>query len=114
MAVAVAGRRQRIDRIHLVASRGQRPHPQATIGFCADDHVGGLLGMCGDQFVQLTNAGQSLGQPPRHQPLAGLTHQIHIVMLFGPVIADEDHQSPAFLRFGPRSTCLSRGHPAAD
>jgi hypothetical protein len=47
-----------------------------------------LFGMCGDQFVQSADAGESLRQPPRRQPLTGLIHQINVVMLFGPVIAD--------------------------
>ena len=50
--------------------------------------------MLADQLVQLADAGQSLGQPPRCQPLTGIVHQINIVMLFSPVIADEDHRSP--------------------
>ena len=64
MAVAVAGHRQRIDREHLVAGRGQRPHPQATIGFNADHHLIGFLDMRCDQLMQLPDAGQSFGQPP--------------------------------------------------
>ena len=34
VAVAVVRHRQRVDRIHLIAGGGQRPHPQA-----ADDQV---------------------------------------------------------------------------
>jgi hypothetical protein len=93
MAVAVAGHRQRVDRIHLIASRGQRPHPQPTIGFDADHHLIGFLSMLSDQLVQLADTGQPLRQAPRTQPLTGLIHQIHIVMLFSLVITHKDHQS---------------------
>jgi hypothetical protein len=32
------------------------PRPQATIGFDADNHLLGFLGVRGDQFVQAPNA----------------------------------------------------------
>ena len=93
VAVAIAGHRQRVDREHLIAGRGQRPHPQAAVGFDADHHLIGFLDVLGDQLVQLPDPGQPLGQPPRCQPLTSLVHQIHIVVVFRPVIAHEDHQS---------------------
>jgi hypothetical protein len=98
VAVAVAGRCQRVDREYLVAGRGQGIHPQATVGFDADRHLGGVLGMLGDQPVQHPNTGQALGQPPRRQPAAGVVHQIHVVMVFCPVVSDEQHRlaSPWF------------------
>ena len=40
--------------------------------------------------MQLPDAGQTLGQPPRCQPRAGLIHHIDVVMLFGPLVADKD------------------------
>jgi len=49
--------------------------------------------MFGDQPVQLPNAGQPLGQLSRCQPLAGFIHQIHVVMVFGPVIRTPDMES---------------------
>ena len=61
VAVAVVGHRQRVDPIHLIAGRGQRPHPQAAVGFDADHHLFGFLSVCGDQLVQRADAGQSLG-----------------------------------------------------
>jgi hypothetical protein len=94
MAIAVASQRQRINREQLIARRDQRSHPQPTIGFNADHHLLRLISMPRDQLVQLADAGQSFGQSPRRQPLTRLIHQIHIVMLFGSIIANEDHQSP--------------------
>ena len=61
VAVAVARRRQRVDREYLIISRGQRIHPQASVGFDADHHLGGVLGMLGDQLVQPPDPGQAFG-----------------------------------------------------
>jgi hypothetical protein len=69
--------------------------------------------MRADQLVQLPDPGQPLRQPTRRQPLAGFIHQIHIVMLFGPVIADEDHRSPPSFEFSCQSTYFEPRHPAA-
>ena len=69
VAIPVAGRCQRVDREHLVAGRGQGLHPQAPVGFDADDHLGGVLGMLGNQLVQPPDTGQAFGQPPRRQPV---------------------------------------------
>jgi hypothetical protein len=114
VAVAIAGHRQRVDREHLVAGCGQRPHPRATIGFNADHHLIGILGMGRDQLMQLPYARQPLGQPPRPQPPPGLIQQIHIVMLFSPVITNEDHQPlPSSIRLSI-NLFRARGHPAAS
>jgi hypothetical protein len=94
------------------AGVSQRPHPQDTIGFNADDHLIRILDMLRDQLMQLSNADQSFGQSPRCQPLSALVHQIHFVMFFGPVIADEDHQSPPSLEIGCQSTCSSPREPS--
>jgi len=102
VTVAVVGHRQRVDRIHLIAGGRQRPHPQTAVDLNPDHRLFRFLSVRRDQLVQLADAGQSLGQPPRGQPPPGLVHQIHIVMLFGPVIADRDHRSPPSI--GPHST----------
>jgi hypothetical protein len=89
-----------VDRIHLVAGPAQRRDPQAPVGFNADDDLVGFLGIRRDQRVQLPDPAQPLRQPPRCPPGAGLIHQIRIVMLFAPVVADEDYRSPPFpIRF---------------
>ena len=45
VAVAVAGHRQRVDGVHLIARRGQRVHPQAPVGLDADHHLAGFVGV---------------------------------------------------------------------
>ena len=57
VTVAVAGRRHRVDRPHLITGCRQRRDPQATIGFDADHHLVGFLGVRGDQLVQAPDAG---------------------------------------------------------
>ena len=61
VAVAVVGHRQRVDRKQLVAGGGQRPHPQATIGFDADHHLIGVLEVLCNQLMQLSDPGQPFG-----------------------------------------------------
>ena len=100
MAVAVAGCRERVDREHLVSGGGQGIHPQSAVGFDADDHLGGFGGMLGDQFVQPSDPGQSFGQPPRRQPVAGVVHQIYVVMVFCPVVSDEQHRLASLVSCG--------------
>ena len=100
MAVAVAGHGQRVDREHLISGRGQRIHPQAAVGFDADHHLGGVVGMLGDQLVQPRDPGQALGQSPRRQPVAGVVHQIHVVVVFCPVVSDEEHRIASLAQYG--------------
>ena len=61
VTVAVVGHRQRVDRIHLIAGGGQRPHPQPAVGFDADHRLFRYLGVGRDQLVQPADTGQSLG-----------------------------------------------------
>ena len=61
VAVAVAGGGQRVDRKHLVAGRDQREDPQAAVGFDPDHDLVGFLGVSGQEFMELADAGKSLG-----------------------------------------------------
>jgi hypothetical protein len=61
MAVAVAGHRQRVHRIHLVPGRTEGLYPQAAIGFDADHHLAGILGVGSHQFVEPSDARESFG-----------------------------------------------------
>jgi hypothetical protein len=51
MAVAVAADGQRVDRIHLVASRHQGADEQATVGLGPDHHLGRILHLGGQQLM---------------------------------------------------------------
>ncbi|MCW2592187.1 MAG: hypothetical protein JWQ86_4614 [Mycobacterium sp.] len=63
VAVAVAGRSQRVDREHLVSGGGQGIDPQPSVGFDPNDDLGWVGGVLGDQLVQPGNPGQAFGQP---------------------------------------------------
>ncbi|OUZ01248.1 hypothetical protein B0172_04665 [Mycobacterium avium subsp. paratuberculosis] len=60
VAVAVAGGRHRVDRIHLVIGRGERLDPQTTVGFDSNHDLVGLFGMAGQKLMELADAGKSL------------------------------------------------------
>jgi len=109
--VPVAGHHQRIDRIHPIARRGQRVHPQAAIGLDPDHHLVRLLDVPSHQLVQPADPGQPLRQPPRGQPGPGRVHQVHVVMVLGPVITNKDHQSAS--PFPITDIGRAEGHPAA-
>ena len=89
MTVAVAGHRERVDRIHLVAGRDQRLNPQAAVGFDADHDIAGFFSVSSHQLVEPADTGQSFRQPPRGQPSAVGVHQINVVVVFGPVVSNE-------------------------
>ena len=61
VAVAVAGRRQRVDREHLISGCGQAIHPQAPVGFDTDHDLAGFLGVRSHQLVKHPHAGQAFG-----------------------------------------------------
>ena len=91
MAIAVAAGRQGVDRRRPVAGPHQRVDQQAAIDLDADHHLLGLLGVIGDQRVQLRQARHPDPEapPPEHRP--ALVHHHHVVVGLGPVDAHEDH-----------------------
>jgi hypothetical protein len=92
--VPVARHLPRIDRIHRVTRRDQRLHPGSLVGLDTDRHLigPGLLDqMRTDQLVQPGDPGYPLRQPRPRQPAAGLVLHLHIMMIFSPVVADEQH-----------------------
>src|SRR6266581_3136349 len=56
MAVSIAARCQRIDRIDLVAGGHQRADEQPTVGFDANDHPRRIFSVFGDEGVQLAHS----------------------------------------------------------
>jgi hypothetical protein len=49
----------------------------------------------GNQRVQPGQPGDPFGQPPTHQALTRGRHDLDVVMIFCPVITDEQHRDPA-------------------
>jgi len=84
----------RIDRIHRVPRRDQRLHPRPLVGLDPDRHLlrPGLRGQMGtDELMQPGDPGNPLRQPRPRQPMASLVLHLHVVMIFSPVVADEQH-----------------------
>jgi hypothetical protein len=90
--VAITRDRERVDRIELIARGDQRLHPQAAIGLDPDHDLMRSLSMSGDDLMERADPRQSLRQPPTRQRLASFVHQMHIVMIFCPVVPDEQHR----------------------
>jgi hypothetical protein len=63
VAAAVVADHLGVDRIDLVAGGQQRTDQQAAVGLDPDRHLSRLLGMGGDQLVQLSYPGQPIVDP---------------------------------------------------
>ena len=73
VAVAVALRRARVDRVDAVASREQGRDPGPAVRLDADDYFARVGGVLCDQFVQRGDARDALGQPPVGEVLNGFS-----------------------------------------
>ncbi len=91
VTVAVTRDRERVDRVHLIAGRDQRLDPQAAIGLDADHHLSGFISVIGDELMERANPRKSLRQSSSRELLAALVHQMNVVMIFCPVVTDEQH-----------------------
>jgi hypothetical protein len=83
MPVAVAACRQRVDPIDLVAGRQQRPHQQAAIQLNPNHDLPGVLGVPGDERVQVGHAGQPVGDAALGQHRTLLVEQPEVVVALG-------------------------------
>jgi hypothetical protein len=92
VSVAIARDRERVDRVQLIARREESLHPQATIRFNADHDLVRIFRMVGDELVEGADTHKPLGQSPSRDLLACLVHQMNVVMVFCPVVADEQHR----------------------
>jgi hypothetical protein len=100
--LAVTGRGHRVDREHLIPGCDQRGDPRTAFGLDADLHPSrGLTGLelsptgrhrRRDQRMQSGNPIQPLRQPALRQAPAGIVHDLDVVMIFSPVIANEQHR----------------------
>jgi hypothetical protein len=101
MPLPVPRSRHGVDREHLIASRDQRGHPRAAVGLDPDLHPAGHLARVqirpirghahSDQRMQTGDPLHALRQPFPREPVASIVHDLHIVMIFSPVITDEQH-----------------------
>jgi hypothetical protein len=102
VAFPVPGGLQRVDRVDAVAGREQRLDPGATVGLDPDQNLIRLVigQMISHQGVHRGDPGHPLGQPPPHETLTVLIDDLDIVMIFGPVVTDEQHRCSCSSRFG--------------
>jgi hypothetical protein len=62
----------------------------------------------GDQFMQSANSVQAFRQPGLGQPAAGLILNLDVMVVFGPVISDEQ-QHPQQLPISPDKRTTATG-----
>ena len=95
--LAVPGHLQRVDREHPVAGRDQRRDPRATVGLDPDQHLPGPASSSavGELRRSARAAGRSRPRPPGSRALPSrrpvVVLHLHVVVVLGPVIADEQH-----------------------
>ena len=120
MPLAVPGGLGGVDREHPIPGRDQRRDPRPPVGLDPDQHLPGpglvvRVGEPPDQGVEPVDPGHPLRQPSPAQPPPRLVKHLHIVMIFCPVIADEQHPNsfpPTCPHLKPES--VTSGRPAAD
>jgi hypothetical protein len=86
-----------VDRIHLVASRHQRPDQQAPVGLDPHRHLRRILGLRGHQGMELPNPSQPIGDPVGGQHLAGFVEQAQVMVALAPVHPNKQHRDPPLL-----------------
>jgi hypothetical protein len=91
VAAAVAAHHLRVDRVDLVAGGQQGSDQQAPVGLDPDRHLGRVLGVGGDQRVQLPDPGQPVGNPPNREHVAVLVQQAQVMVALAPVHPDKQH-----------------------
>jgi hypothetical protein len=82
-----------------MARGDERTDQQTAIGLDADDRICGLLGVLGDECVQLGDSLDPLRDPSLGENLTLTIHDADVVVLLGPVDPDED-QHPSSRRDG--------------
>ena len=80
-----------VDRIDLATGGQQRSDQQAPVGLNADRDLRRVLGMAGQQGVQLTHACQAVKDPTDGQHGAVLVQQAQVMVALAPVDPKEQH-----------------------
>jgi hypothetical protein len=91
MATTVAAHHLRVDRVHLVAGRHQRPDQQPPVGLDPDRHLSWVLSMGSHQQVQLADPSQPIGDPPSREHAAVLVEQAQVMVALAPVHPNKQH-----------------------
>ncbi len=91
MAVSISTRSQGIDGEDLIAGGQQGADQQPAVSLDADHNRGRLLGVLGDEGVQLTDALKPLVNSSLGQHLPALVDQADVVVGFRPIDSDKDH-----------------------
>ncbi len=92
MPFTVPGHRHRIHRVDLIPGRQQRLHPWAAVCLNPDHHPWQLLhpaGILADQLMQAGDPQDSLRESTPGQDPSLMVLQLDVVMVFGPIIAEE-------------------------
>ena len=83
----------------------------APLGFDPDDHLARIGGVLRDQRVETRDPLEPFRQPFGGEPVAGLVHQMDVMVGLGPVIAHENsHLVPPRLV----QMCEPAGFPSGD
>jgi len=96
---------------HLVAGRDQRPDPGPAVDLDAHQHLRriSVIGQeRGDQFVEAGHPVHPLGQPGRADRPAVFVLHLDVVMVFCPVVSNEQHRSVSALLNGHLSAARGR------
>jgi hypothetical protein len=84
-----------------------------VVGLDPDAHLLRVLGVLGDQRMERRDARRALGQPPRNELPTSLVHDVDVVVILGPVVADEDQRNHLLLHLN-RHLEQSRDRPGSD
>ena len=96
MALPVTGRCQRVHRIDLIANRDQRPHQQSPVQLDPPSHLAWVLGVLGNQPMQLRHPGDTVADPAPAKNSPAFVEHAHVVMGFGPVDARQRSSASSF------------------
>ena len=93
VAIPIASRRHRVDGVDLVARGEQRPHDEPAVDLDADDHRLVLVGMLGDESMEIADPGHAVGNAAFAEDHSVLGHHADVVMVLGPVHSHKEHCS---------------------
>ena len=108
--LAVAGYLQRVGRVDLITGSDQGMDPRASIRLDPDSHLTRIVGVLGDHGVQPRYPGDPFRKPRPAQASTRLVLQLNIVVVFRPVVPNEQHR---VLRPRQQPLPVATGEPPA-